>query len=164
MPVQWHSRNIRCVLANTRPHQLCWGDWEMGKISHSQNGMKWGGSYTVLTSWWCLLHLWTPRWSSHQGTWSVSTRQVGEGGMCTELVSFTTQFRLQWHVYNTLLLEWNLCIGILYTDSNLDICLRGSSSSRLYHQIMLVLSKFAIKGIVVLLFLIQTLNLTPPPP
>ena len=51
------------------------------------------------------------------------------------IIYYTIQ--VQWHVYNTLLLEWNLCIGILYTDSNLDICLRGSSSSRLYHQIML---------------------------
>ena len=67
------------------------GRW--GLLSHAQNEVRW----LSRTAWWCLLHLWTPLWSSHQGTWSVSVRQVGEGGMCTELVSFYHTLQVQLH-------------------------------------------------------------------
>ena len=33
-----HSLCRRHILANTRPHQLHWGDWEMGQV---QNAVRW---------------------------------------------------------------------------------------------------------------------------
>ena len=29
------------VSANTRLRQLCWGEWEMGLLSHAQNAVRW---------------------------------------------------------------------------------------------------------------------------
>ena len=29
------------ISANTRPHQLRWGDWEMGLLCHAQNAVRW---------------------------------------------------------------------------------------------------------------------------
>ena len=80
------------------------------RLSHAQNAVF---RYFSLTSWWCLLHLWTPLWSSRQGTWSVSTRQAGEGGMCTELVSFYHTLQVQLHMCGLL----SLILKPMYRDT-----------------------------------------------
>ena len=116
--------------------------WQGDRDCYLMHRMKWGGSCTVLTSWWYLSHLWTPPWSSHQGTWSVSTCQVGEGGMCIKLVSFTTQFRYNdtciirycWTETYISLYSSQTAILILHTfnSHNREAWLVAKSNGRIY--------------------------------
>ena len=42
---RWWVRKVTHCSANTRPHQLCWGDREMEMLSHARKAARWLGLF-----------------------------------------------------------------------------------------------------------------------